>query len=857
MVALIFLLVIAAVFASVFALEGAAARLERRPAGLLTWVVSGNWPAKVGGALMIIGVGALLRYAAINFDLLPGIKLGIGIAATALLGIGSLFTAGNPQRRGISLALGGAAFGVAYLTAYSAFALFGYLATLPGLGLLALTAIGAGVFAVTRGALSLAVLSMVGAFVAPAFAVEDPGPQVVYRYYVAVSALTLVMVWVRGWRPLIHLSFLFTLAGGAFFAWTADYFSAGFATVMLPLLAGLVAVHVAMPLVERRWSRGRLVKSLDTIYLLALPAVAVLTAIGLAPSRAALSAELWCFAGTWLAASAWLRAQKREGVATHAIIGLLLLGFALAARYRDLPWELIALAIGVAALALAARRSHSTRLQGFFAGLVLLLGAVHMISALGPSSSDTLFLNDRFFERLIGAGLLLIAATTLTRLRHRLDSLMLTVAIGWAAFAVGAEIARLDLVSAWLLLHWMLSLAGFAWFFLAGHWERSERFAGPLIFAIGLSAVLAQLTAATQVSWMSAVVAGGSLLAIALRAPVSNDLARPASLLAAVGAPLVVAVWMARVARLTPDAHWQLPLSVAAGFALLVLLVGARARERSASWLNEATDIFALGFTFLLAAATIFDIGREFAAALLELICVAALILIASWNGKRVRVGDWVLPMAVIGVALVLQANLLRWLGPDGELTALSVAKMNWPTLVSLLWAAIGAALAISARRVGSRAQWSAGAAFLAGAAIKLLLLDFGTLGQLANILAVIAAGGVFLLVGWLAPMPPARAPGALVASRGAAPRSAAAPAMAAAGTMEMPQAHWQSGIEHVPTRIRSASDRLAWTVAIVAIVLLTLSQCSSRLFDRRTGPVRQAPNDAAGQILAAPGTNQ
>ena len=163
---------------------------------------------------------------------------------------------------------------MAYLTAYSAFALYGYLPTLQGLGLLALTAIGAGVFAVTRSAQSLAVLSMVGAFIAPAFAVDDPGPQVVYRYYVAISLLVLAMVAVRGWRPLIHLSFLFTLAGSAFFAWTADYFSAANAQVLLPLIAMLVAVHVAMPLFERRWARGRVVESLDTIYLLALPLVA-------------------------------------------------------------------------------------------------------------------------------------------------------------------------------------------------------------------------------------------------------------------------------------------------------------------------------------------------------------------------------------------------------------------------------------------------------------------------------------------------------------------------------------------------------------------------------------------------------
>jgi uncharacterized membrane protein len=39
-----------------------------------------------------------------------------------------------------------------------------------------------------------------------------------------------------------------------------------------------------------------------------------------------------------------------------------------------------------------------------------------------------------------------------------------------------------------------------------------------------------------------------------------------------------------------------------------------------------------------------------------------------------------------------------------------------------------------------------------------MMLLDFGSLGQLTNILAVIAAGVVFLAVGWLAPMPPAAA---------------------------------------------------------------------------------------------------
>jgi uncharacterized membrane protein len=757
MVALVFLLVITTVFATVLALEGGDERLARRPTGLLSWIASGNWPAKIGGGLMIVGVGALLRYAAINFDIADQYKIGVGILAAALLGVGSFLAAAQPRQRAISLALGGAAFGIAYLTAYSAFALFGYLPTMQGLGLLALTAIGAGVFAVTRGAQSLAVLSMVGAFIAPAFAVDDPGPQVVYLYYVAISLLVFGMVSVRGWRPLIHLSFLFTLAGSAFFAWTADYFSRDNAEVLLPLIAMLVAVHVAMPLFERRWSRGRVVESLDAVYLLALPVVAALTALVLAPSRAALSVELWWFAGIWLAAAAWLFAQKREGMATHAIIGMLLLGIGVAARYRSLPWELIALGIAVASLSLAARRTQSTRLQGFLCGLVLILSAVHILSALAPAHSDMLFLNGRFFERLVGAALMIIAARILVRLQHRLDSLMLTVSIGWATFAIGGEIARLDFVSAWLVLHWVFAAAAITLFFFGPRIPNVRNLVGPLVFALGISAVLAQAWSGGEVAGISAILAGLAMLAIAMRPVMADEGAEPSRLVGAIGAPLVTALWMASYARGGDHSIWQFPAAVGAATAVTVLFIGLRARARSLRWINEAADIFAVGLAFVLALATLFDIERERSAVVLEVLCVAALGLLAYWNGRTVRVGVWTLPAAVIGAALLLQANLLRWLGPPGELNALDIFDMGWGALLTLLWASIGAVLTINARRTGSRAQWSAGATFLVGAAIKFVLVDFGSLGQLANILAVIAAGAMFLLVGWLAPMPPSR----------------------------------------------------------------------------------------------------
>jgi uncharacterized membrane protein len=450
-----------------------------------------------------------------------------------------------------------------------------------------------------------------------------------------------------------------------------------------------------------------------------------------------------------------MRAEKREGVATHALIGLLMFGLGLAARFRGLPWELLALGIAVAALALAARRSESQRLRGFLAGLVLVLGVVHMISAAPPAAQDPLFLNGHFIERLLGAALLLWAAFSLRRTRHALDTLMFTAAICWGLFTLGAEITRIELVSGWLLLHWALAAAGFASFVMARRWN--ERLDGVLVIAIVLSALVALLSAQTRMAWISAPLAGFALLAVALRHRSEETAGSAAPLMAAAAGPLVVGMWMSAIARVEPWAHWQFPLACAAGFALLVMLV-ASISGRARGWFDAFVDMFAPAFTLVLAAATILDIGREPAAVILELLCVTALIRISTWPGDRTEGAHWLVPATVVGVALMLQANLLRLLGPEGELNALAVVRMEWPTLVSLLWASIGASLTIIARRVGSRVQWSVGAAFLVGAAVKLLLLDFGSLGQLANILAVIAAGGVFLLVGWLSPMPPAQA---------------------------------------------------------------------------------------------------
>ena len=164
MTPLILALIIAALFAGLLAYEAGSnnARLQLHPAGLLAWLMTGNWPAKVGAGLMIIGIGALLRYAFANIDVPPETKLGAGVVAAAALGFGSMILRNRPMRRAIHLALAGAAFGVAYLTAYSAYGFFNYITDVNALALLALVAVAAGVFAVQSNVMSVAILAMGG-----------------------------------------------------------------------------------------------------------------------------------------------------------------------------------------------------------------------------------------------------------------------------------------------------------------------------------------------------------------------------------------------------------------------------------------------------------------------------------------------------------------------------------------------------------------------------------------------------------------------------------------------------------------------------------------------------------------------
>lgn len=755
MTTLIFVIAIATIVFGVLAVEGDSWRFARRPTGLLTWFATGNWPAKIGAALTIVGVGALLRYAAIHIDAPPVSKLLTGVVLIAALGFASSAVDKSPARRALSLALGGAAFGVAYLTAYSSFALYGFLDDSAGLGLLAVTAIGAGVFAVTRSAQSLSVLAMLGAWIAPAFAVDDPGPLVTYGYYVAASGLTMIMVRLRGWRALTHLSFLFTLVGGVFFAWNAQYHAPEHFPVMSVMLVLLVALHVAMPLSEQRDSTNVWSARFDLAYLLTLPLTATLFAYVIAPTSRSLSALLVCLGSCWIGAALYLWVAKRSAIAAHLAIGTILVLIGAATRFQELPWALIALAVAVGALALAARDEKSKILHRILTGVVLVLGALNVLIGLDVEIGLA-FRNARFYEQLCGAILLIVAARQCRRVHQSLDGLLLSVGIGWALFMLGTETIRLDLVSAILVAHWSLLATLLASCALAPKLKVSPPLGSLAVLLTLVTAGLAAANTAMPMAVASLMLAPIALSAFAVRRldEGSTSMDRIAALVAM---PIVAAAWMNRISTQTGLDAGYAPLAVAAGAGAIGLFACRHASSRTHDWYPVLAKLFGVIAAVMLAFITLLAIGRSGWAIAAEVMLLVVLAVGAA--GVSDDDGSWVRNAAIVGLALVLQAHLLRWFGPDGPLTIADLADMQWPTLISLLWAALGASLTLWARRRASRSVWVAGAALLVASAVKLVVLDIGTrlgsLGDITNIVAVIAAGAVFLLVGWLAPMPP------------------------------------------------------------------------------------------------------
>jgi uncharacterized membrane protein len=145
----------------------------------------------------------------------------------------------------------------------------------------------------------------------------------------------------------------------------------------------------------------------------------------------------------------------------------------------------------------------------------------------------------------------------------------------------------------------------------------------------------------------------------------------------------------------------------------------------------------------------------------LDLTLAAALVVLWQWAGawmhatvaQRVAVG-------AAGAFVALNGVIVRAAHHWGDVAWNVDALFGYRPLqvaLTLAWTVCALALMVLATRRTVREAWIAGAALLAAVVAKLFLLDLAALSGLTRVIAFLGVGALLLVIGYLAPLPPAR----------------------------------------------------------------------------------------------------
>ena len=126
------------------------------------------------------------------------------------------------KERTYALSVQGGGIAVLYLTIYSSYALYHLLPGTAAFALLLVVTAAAGTLAVLQDASALAVLGIVGGFLAPVLISDGGGNHVaLFSYYAILNLAVVGVAWFKAWRALNVLGFAFTFGIGGLWGYDA------------------------------------------------------------------------------------------------------------------------------------------------------------------------------------------------------------------------------------------------------------------------------------------------------------------------------------------------------------------------------------------------------------------------------------------------------------------------------------------------------------------------------------------------------------------------------------------------------------------------------------------------------------
>ena len=764
------------------------------------WVTTGNMPVKVGVLVSLVGLGLLIREA--NQRGVITVTVEMILIAVAVFGVLLLIVGGRFRRQrpvyGLSLQGGGIA--TLYLTTYAAFAGYDVLAAPLALIFVVVITIGAGILAVAQDSRSLAVLGIIGGFLAPVLSYSEPEDYVVvFTYYAILNAAILGVSWYKTWQELNLLGFGFTFGITTF--WLLHRHTEDDWVTTQPFLALFVLMYMAMPVL---FAARKPLRIDDTEYVLWLaPLVFGTPFIGLGLQQSLVghteygievsASGLALLSGMFAVLTRKLGQNNRELTISYAGLAVVFIAiavpFAFDTFYTSTVWSLQ----GLLLLWMGCRKGQQLAV-GAGAVLQILAGfalAIHLDESL-PYPQDVAWIANEYF-----LGIALMAATGI------LSSWLLQNAggrVGWYPIA------------SWGALVW-----GGSWWLAAGLLEIDYHLSTtqfPASFAFAVLTFWLAASMAHRLRWTDLGAVGILLLptiAVALVVSLSIQ-SHPLGLYGWAVWPVAIAAhfgflrfqgnefpaiekvlhaggYWGLLVLVSAETFWQVdqvadgvwPI-VSAFTAAILLLGGTLGGRRVLRWpLETHRRVYVLaGAGPVLAALSLAMLVTIFISdgdpeplkylPVVNPLELAALLLVAvvlMWRGiaafedghglKGVVEASWAPSLAVVGTAFITMA-LVRTVHHWGDVRFDTESMFDSTALqasISIAWTLIAlSAMVVGVRRI-QRSVWVAGASFMAVVVAKLFLVDLRNQQTVGRVVSFIAVGLLLLIVGYFAPVPP------------------------------------------------------------------------------------------------------
>lgn len=772
-----------------------AGRWSQNP--LLGWFVKVHLMVQAGVIVLFFGVGFLIKYA-VDQGWFP---LELRLLGAALLGV-SLAAIGwrvRRQQRAYGLALIGGGIGIVYLTTFGAYFFYGLLPALLAFAIFVLLALAYALMAIWNDAPILALLALVGAFLAPWLTADGDGNHIVlFSYYAVVNAGVLAIAWYKAWPGLNLVSFLLSLLAGVAWAVTA-YQPAYFASTEL-----FLALFFGFYLTIAGWNALRTPQSTAAGKLTELDTGTVLLLFANGLASFVLQSALVADRGHWLAYSAFgfaaiytlvgLFSHRRQAADLFTQVCFFFAGFFLLIgiplRFDPQLTAAFWAVQGMGQLWIGARRQR-TWPQVWGALVQLLAGGVFLIHWLEmPALALMPFMNHLYLSTLILALAAIMSATLVQRYRAS---------------------ARTKLAP----LAYILLGLGFCWWYAGGigqfsfYAARPDRLAILLLF-FAISGILGELYG-TFVRWhaprvtLLTVLPAAALVALAMFGRQIHPFAAGWYVWPILLAVQLVHLWRGQPRQLTfyhAGTVWlttflltwwtveqvaKYDLTVGwLGIALLsvptvvLLLCGVLA-----AWLpwpiagnHRAYVVYVaapVALFLLIAALWVNQTNPGDSAPVpfvpflnpLDLLLGTVIVILWQWSrcllamlsttqGRSVdqisQWGVWLVSLWVFNLALARGLHHLS--GVPFTFSALYDSALVQMTY-ALVWSLLAFAFMYIAHHRHWRHVWSIGATLLGITIIKLFLVDLAHTGSLARIVSFIGVGLLTITIAYFWPAPP------------------------------------------------------------------------------------------------------